>query len=184
MREELQQAKRPATMLAGPYGHPLHPVLVTVPIGAWVSSLVFDLASRVVGDPAHLVTGSAWLIAIGVAGALVAACFGLLDLLVIPPGTRAFRLGVAHMTLNLLVTAAYGASLPGRLGQPDQAGGVGTGWIALSVASLALLAVAGVLGGELAYRYGVRVADEQTQAAGYTRAQRSSPPRDTKGEGQ
>ena len=46
MDDDLQQAKRPVSpLLAGPYGHPLHPMLVTVPIGAWVAATVFDLAS-------------------------------------------------------------------------------------------------------------------------------------------
>jgi hypothetical protein len=35
-----QQAKHPVTRLAGPYGHPIHPILVTVPIGSWTASLV------------------------------------------------------------------------------------------------------------------------------------------------
>ncbi|WP_369386470.1 hypothetical protein AB5J72_01870 [Streptomyces sp. CG1] len=39
------------------------------------------------GFPAH---GSAWLIAIGVLGALAAACVGFLDLFAIPTGTPAF----------------------------------------------------------------------------------------------
>jgi uncharacterized membrane protein len=169
--ERLQEAKRPATVLAGPYGHPLHPVLVTVPIGAWVSSLVFDVASRVADDAAAFAQGGLWLIGIGVLGALVAGCVGLLDLFVIPPGTRAFRTGVLHMTLNLTVIAAYGANFAGRLGQPEGEG-VGTGWIALSVASLAVLTVAGWLGGALAFRYGVRVADEDAQADGYQPTER------------
>jgi uncharacterized membrane protein len=37
-----EQAKQPVTALAGPYGHPLHPALVAVPIGTWVASFVFD----------------------------------------------------------------------------------------------------------------------------------------------
>jgi len=37
----------------------------------------------------------------------------------------------------------------------------------LSAVSLAVLAVSGYLGGKLTYRYGVRVADEVTQADGY-----------------
>jgi uncharacterized membrane protein len=37
----------------------------------------------------------------------------------------------------------------------------------VSVVALLLLGVSGFLGGELAYRYGVRVADEQTQRAGF-----------------
>ena len=41
------------------------------------------------------------------------------------------------------------------------------GLIAVSAVALAVLAVSGWLGGKLAYRYGVRVADEATQAQGY-----------------
>jgi len=44
-------AKHPVTLLAGPYGHLLHPILVTVPIGAWSASVVFDVVSRA-GDDA------------------------------------------------------------------------------------------------------------------------------------
>ena len=44
---------------------------------------------------------------------------------------------------------------------------VPAGLIALSAAALAVLAVSGWLGGKLAYRYGVRVADEATQAEAY-----------------
>src|SRR5688572_25106017 len=94
-------AKRPATALAGPYGHPAHPALVALPIGAWISSLVFDIGSRVADDGDFLVPGSRWLIAIGILGALLAAVFGFLDLLAIPRRTRAFGTALLHMTLNL-----------------------------------------------------------------------------------
>src|SRR5947199_9290970 len=56
------QAKRPGSALAGPYGHPFHPILVTVPIGAWTASLVFDIASHVTTGPGFLAQGSLWLI--------------------------------------------------------------------------------------------------------------------------
>jgi uncharacterized membrane protein len=74
----MESAKRPRTGIAGPYGHPFHPVLVTVPIGAWVASVVFA-------------EGAYWLIGIGIIGAVLAAIFGLMDLLAIPRGTAAFR---------------------------------------------------------------------------------------------
>ena len=46
------RGKQPVSAaLAGPYGHPFHPILVTVPIGAWAASLVFDIASHLVADP-------------------------------------------------------------------------------------------------------------------------------------
>src|SRR3954453_1908172 len=104
---EPRPAKRPGTGLARPYGHPLHPALVTLPIGAWAASLVFDVASHVVDDPAFLVQGARWLIAIGVLTALGAAMIGFLDLFAIPPRTRAHRVALLHMTLNLAVVASY-----------------------------------------------------------------------------
>ncbi|HEX5118623.1 MAG TPA: DUF2231 domain-containing protein [Pseudonocardiaceae bacterium] len=162
------QAKEPVSAaLAGPYGHPFHPILVTVPIGACVASLVFDVASQFVHTPGFLSQGSVWLIAIGVVGALGAAMIGFLDLMGIPTGTRAFRVGLIHMTLNLLVTAAYVGNFFWRQADYGQPVGVAVGPLVLSVVSLAALGVSGYLGGKLAYRYGVRVAAESTQAEGY-----------------
>ncbi|GHF44302.1 hypothetical protein GCM10010218_27030 [Streptomyces mashuensis] len=172
-----RQAKQPvSSLLAGPYGHPWHPILVTVPIGAWVASLVFDVASHLTDDPGFLTRGSLWLIALGVIGALAAAAVGFLDLCVVPPGTRAFRVGLLHMALNLAVTGAYAANFLWRRAAqpPDRA--VGAAMLALSVASIAALAVSGYLGGMLAYRYGVRVADEDTQADGYRREEKAPEP--------
>ncbi|HEV8372012.1 MAG TPA: DUF2231 domain-containing protein [Actinomycetota bacterium] len=66
MALRLRAAKEPVSSLAGPYGHPFHPVLVTVPIGAWVASFVFDLASRWSDEPVVFAKGptgssaSAW----------------------------------------------------------------------------------------------------------------------------
>jgi len=169
------QSKKPVSAaLAGPYGHPFHPILVTVPIGAWVASLVFDLASRFVDEPAFLTQGSEWLIAIGVLGALAAATLGFLDMFAIPSGTRAYRTALIHMSLNLIVTVAYAGGFWWRYGVDAHSSAVSIGQIVLSVLSLGTLAASGYLGGKLAYRYGVRVADENTQAEGFA-AQHSTP---------
>jgi uncharacterized membrane protein len=171
MTGALQQGKRPVSAaLAGPYGHPYHPILVTVPIGSWIASLVFDIASHVVDQPGFLTQGSEWLIAIGVLGALVAAMVGFLDLFAIPTGTAAFRTGLVHMSLNLTVTAGYVIGFFWRHGSYTDGDAVRAGQVALSAVSLAVLAVSGYLGGKLAYRYGVRVADERTQADGFRAA--------------
>ena len=117
MATKLREAKRPVSRLAGPYGHPFHPILVTVPIGAWVSSLVFDLASRLSGEPVVFAKGAFWLIGLGLVGAAAAAMLGFLDLFAIPTGTRAFRTGLLHMTLNLIVVLLYlGGKLAYRYG--------------------------------------------------------------------
>lgn len=163
--DRMATAKQPATVLAGRYGHPLHPALVALPIGAWVASLVFDLASHLASDPLVLAQASRWLIGLGVLAALVAATAGFLDLLPLPGGTRVFRVAIWHLTFALTATGGFAA---GFVLRADPVAPVPPGPLALSAAALAALGAAGHLGGTLAYRYGVRVAGEDTQAAGYT----------------
>jgi uncharacterized membrane protein len=173
-----QEAKQPVSaLLAGPYGHPFHPILVTVPIGAWVASMVFDISSRIVSDPMFLTKGSLWLIAVGVIGALGAASVGFLDFLTIPTGTPAHRTALLHMCLNLTVTAAYVANFLWRRSTYGEDSVVAYGPLLVSAVSLAVLAASGYLGGKLAYRFGVRVAAETTQEEGF-RSQRPAAPGD------
>ena len=162
--ERLHQAKQPVSVLAGTYGHPVHPILVTVPIGAWIASLGFDIASHVADEADVFAKGAFWLIALG---ALAAALAGFLDLFAIPTGTPAFRTGLVHMSLNLVVVVLFAVSWLIRQGDIDSPAATSGGLIALSAGALVLLAVSGWLGGRLSYRYGVRVADESTQAEGY-----------------
>jgi uncharacterized membrane protein len=159
-------AKEPVSPVAGPYGHPFHPILVTIPIGAWVSSLVLDIASYVVDDPGGLSRAAYWLVGIGVLGAALAALFGLLDLAAIPRGTRAFRTGLTHLGLNLTVVGLFIASFFVRRAEGFYEHTNGTA-LALSVIALCLLLVSGWLGGMLAYHFGVRVARESVQADGF-----------------
>ena len=103
--------KWPASPLAGSYGHPIHPILVTVPIGAWVASLMFDVASHIVDDGAQTYNdGAELLIAIGVIGAVVAAVWGLIDYLRIERGTPAFKVGTLHLALNDVVIVLFAIS--------------------------------------------------------------------------
>jgi uncharacterized membrane protein len=159
-------AKDPLTVAAGPYGHPFHPILVTVPIGAWITSLVLDIGSRTEGTPSALARAAFWAILVGIIGAAVAAIFGLLDLLDIPRRTRAFAVGLTHMTINVLVLAAFIVSYIWRAdrGATEE---TSIGQLILSIVALLVLGVSGWLGGMLSYRYGVRVAAETDQAAGF-----------------
>ena len=159
-------AKRPRKPLAGPYGHPFDAILVTVPIGAWIASLVFDIASRISDDDAEMFAeGAYWLIAIGILGALAAAIFGLMDLLTIPRGTAAFTTGLTHMGLNLAVVVIFVVNFFIR--KSDGYESVKPLHLTLTIIAILLLGASGWLGGKLAYRYGVRVADETTQAEGF-----------------
>lgn len=165
-RSDESHAKHPVSAAAGPYGHPFHPILVTIPIGAWVASLVFDILSRAADDGAMFARGAYWLIGIGIVGAALAAIFGLMDLLAVPSGTRARKVGLTHMTLNVVVLLAFVASFIWRA---DRGAQLETHWgmYVLSAIALLILSVSGWLGGKLTYRFGVRVAEEDDQLEGY-----------------
>lgn len=163
----MRSAKVPRSIVAGPYGHPFHPVAVTVPIGAWSSSLVFDLLALARDDPRAFATGSRWLVAIGLGGAVGASVLGLLDLSRIPKGTPARRTALVHLALNVTAMVLFSVGLVVRL---LDLGRVPLVAFALSVVASAGLGISGWLGGKLAYRWGVRVADENTQREGFETA--------------
>jgi len=161
-------AKEPVVVAAGPYGHPFHPILVTIPIGAWVASLVFDIASTVNSRGSRsLVDAAYWLIGLGILGALAAAIFGFMDLLTIPTKTKAFKAGLTHMSLNLSVVALFAIDFFWRRGSYYERIKPETGQLVLSAVAIGVLLVSGWIGGMLAYKYGVRVADQKTQAEGF-----------------
>ena len=132
-------------------GHPIHPMLVAVPIGLWIFSLVCDLA-RVAGsgNPAWA-TVAFYTMAGGIAGALLAALPGFVDLLSLPPRPR--KTAIAHMLINLTVVALYAVNLwlrwstPADLELPF--------W--LSLTGIGLLTISGWLGGKMVYVLGVAV---------------------------
>lgn len=163
---EHQRSKQPVTRAAGPYGHPIHPVLVPIPIGAWTASFVFDLISRVHDDGHAFVLGSTYLLLIGLVGAVFAALAGFMDYSRLASGTRTVRTATLHGLLNVAATVLVLANylMHTRVLPRDETPG---SLIALSAVVLVLVGVSGWLGGRLAYTYGVRVADERTQAEGF-----------------
>lgn len=162
-----QRAKRPGSALAGPYGHPLHAAVVPVPVGAFLVTFVLDVASRSSTEyGAGYARAATVVLGVGLIGAVVAAVLGLMDYAQIARHTVANRVATTHLVLNFAVVLALGGSFLGRLG--SDAPKVPAGQVWLTGIALAVLAVSGWLGGRLAYRYGVRVADERTQADGWT----------------
>ena len=159
------KAKQPRSALAGPYGHPFHASVIPVPIGAWVGALVLDVASRTAGNGAGYARASTVMLGVGLAGAVVAAMFGFMDYGQLQSGTKANRTATVHMVLNLAVVVALGASFLARLGSTDTR--VPMTLVVLDAVALAVLGVSGYLGGKMSYTYGVRVADERTQAEAF-----------------
>ena len=131
--------------------HPLHPMLIALPIGMWIFSLACDVAALATGD--MFWSGMAYYaMAGGVISALLAALPGLVDLFTMNP-SFVRRLGIWHMGINLLVVALYVVNLLWRRGGDPEA----VGPFVLSLAAVLLLGVSGWLGGELVYVHGVAV---------------------------
>ncbi|WP_431946830.1 Rieske 2Fe-2S domain-containing protein [Actinacidiphila sp. bgisy167] len=123
-------------------GHPLHPVLVQVPIGAWTCAGILDLLP---GES----RAARRLVAVGLAAAGPAALAGWVDWAEQRP--RQARVGLVHAAANVAAVATYTASLVHRYrGRPVLGRALGFGGMALATAG-------GVLGGHLAYRQGAGV---------------------------
>lgn len=142
-------------------GHPIHPMLVTLPIGLWIFSFVCDLFYVFGSGAAEWKTVAVYTMAGGIVGALLAAIPGLIDLLSLPPEPK--KTALTHMAINLTVVALFVVNLWLRVSAPDS--GRIPFW--LSAIGVALLAVSGWLGGKLVYLGGVAVSTaDETQHSG------------------
>lgn len=131
--------------------HPIHPMLVPLPIGLWLFSFVCDLLF-VFGQGVSLWFTLAFYTMIGgLVGAALAAIPGFIDMLSLT-GSRK-RIALAHMTINLVVVALYAFNIGLRI----DGSGASTLPVIMSGAAVALLAVSGWLGGHMVYVYRVAV---------------------------
>ena len=144
--------------------HPIHPMLVGIPIGLWVFAVVADLVHTGGGGPAWKQV--AWYcIGGGIIGALLAAVPGLVDLTSISAG-NVRKVALTHMTVNLIVVGLFGLSFWCRTTDPFG------GWpAAISGIGLLLLGLGGWLGGELVFVHGMGV--EAAEATGSGRKRRA-----------
>ena len=140
-------------------GHPIHPMLVTIPIGLWVFSLVADLVALRSANAATWSTVALYAMVGGVIGALAAALPGLVDLLSLKDKAIK-KTALIHMTLNLTIVVLYVINAWTRI-QGSVAPNVSL-W--LSVLAIAMLLVSGWLGGKMVYLAGVGVDTEQAVA--------------------
>jgi uncharacterized membrane protein len=137
-------------------GHPVHPMLIVLPLGLFIAAVVFDGVYLWRGSPTFA-TVAYWNIAGGIVGGLLAAVFGLIDWLAIPAGTRAKRIGLLHGGSNVVVVLIFAAVWWMRGDAPGMT--PTTNLFLLEVVALALGSVAGWLGGELVDRLAVGVDD-------------------------
>ena len=135
-------------------GHPIHPMLVVLPLGTLTSAGLFDVISLAARRPA-LAAVAYWNIVLGLMGGVAAAVFGLLDWLAIPEGTRAKTVGRWHALGNASVVTLF--SLSWLLRRRDPAHRATALTAALELTALGAGLVSAWLGNELVERLGVGV---------------------------
>jgi nitrite reductase/ring-hydroxylating ferredoxin subunit len=123
-------------------GHPLHPVLIQVPTGAWLSAAIADAVPGM-GSCATVLVG------VGTAGALPAVVAGWNDWSELPAAQR--RVGLVHAVTNGVGIGLYTASLVARLTGNQRLGR------RLGYAGLGTISVGAFLGGHLTYRFAAGV---------------------------
>ncbi|TDC31468.1 (2Fe-2S)-binding protein [Micromonospora sp. 15K316] len=125
-----------------PLGHPLHPAMVQVPVGSWISAAILDVMP---GQRRAATT----LTAVGTVSALPAAVAGLNDWAALAPDQR--RVGLVHATANTIALACYSGSLVARFSGRHRLGR------ALGMAGLGMASIGAYIGGHLAYKQGAQV---------------------------
>jgi uncharacterized membrane protein len=136
--------------------HPLHPMLVALPIGLWIFSLVSDVIYIMKWGGQVWTDVALYTMAGGVVSALLAAVPGFIDLLSLKGPAK--KLGIWHMSLNLLIVGLYAVNLWLR----TTTSGTNTP-IWLSVIGVVMLGLSGWLGGEMVYVHGVAVEPQPMQ---------------------
>jgi uncharacterized membrane protein len=134
-------------------GHPIHPMLVPIPIAGFVGALLTDLVYAATADMQWAVFSS-WLLVVGLVGAGLAATAGLIDFLG-ERRIRRLRPAWIHAVGNVaaVLVALVNAFVHSRDGWTSV---VPTGLL-LSIVTVLILLVTGWNGWEMVYRHGVAV---------------------------
>ena len=142
--------------------HPIHPMLIPLPIGFLVGALLADVLFAFFDDPFFARAGL-WLTAAGVISGALAAISGLVDFLSLE-AVRSYRIAWWHFLGNATVIVLGIVSWIGRAG--DATGFVLPWGLALSLAWGLILLFTGWWGGELSYAHGIGVVGERTERPG------------------
>jgi len=151
LAKAIRNAKAPPKVneaLSGTWlGHPVHPLLILLPLGSWTSAVLLDwLGGKDSRTAADLLLGT------GLVSAVPTIATGYADWADTELASDTVRrIGIVHAACNATATALFATSLAARA-----AGARGRGKL-LALAGLATVGVGGYLGGHLTYAEGVGV---------------------------
>jgi uncharacterized membrane protein len=153
---ERDEGFEPGYLVRGLPGHPLHPPLTDVVIGAYTFAVIAATAD-VLGISTNAATHGWWLaLLVGLIATIPTAGTGLADWVRIRSGTPLWRTATAHMVVNLVASAVFLATaIVGK--ESFDEGNVAAGPYVLTLVGYGILALGGWLGGSITYVHGMRV---------------------------
>lgn len=141
--------------------HPIHPMLIPLPIGFFIGTVVCYIVYGITGDATFWPRMAVMLMIFGIVGALLAAVFGFVDYFTARMSEAVKKTATNHMILNLAVVVLFLLAL--WQGWSNNTNPVS---IWLSVAGIILLSVSGWLGGKLTFIGRVGAAEENATGSG------------------
>ncbi len=138
-----------------PLGHPSHPLFIHFPIAFYTATLVFDIMTRIEGNPALVLAGTYLLIGAALA-TLGAVITGLVDWAGMVRGSSKRRTANRHLLAQVVAAIFFQTTLLLRFGSRNQQQ-ADVLWIGLEIIGFVVLSVGQYLGGVLVYEKAMRV---------------------------
>lgn len=162
-------------------GHPIHPMLVSVPIGLFVWTLIADVVYLATDkdmtwyDIAFWSGIGAWV------SALVAALPGFVDFAGVAIKSDAKGIAVAHMLLNLTIVALFAIATALMWDEGAVGGSELTIVVVLHAIGAGLLGLSGWLGGEMVFRHHIGMVPDTAASEAEEASHHSLPARGVQG---
>ncbi|MGN6400566.1 MAG: DUF2231 domain-containing protein [Flavisolibacter sp.] len=146
--------------------HPIHPILVSLPIAFFIGAFVFDLLSLITGNHSFWQTGYYSAIA-GIIGAILAAVPGAIDyFFTVPPKSSAKKRATKHALINVVNLVLFIVIVFYR--QKENAN---TSVVIIAEAiGVILLSIAGWMGGTLVHRNQIGIDHRYAEAGKWKEA--------------
>lgn len=141
-------------------GHPIHVMVVAMPIGLYSASLVCDFLYLILRDPFWF-RMAYWAIAFGLVTHLAAIATGVPDFLaILQERSEAKRTAMSHLVFGISLLVVQGLNLGLRNGGEVPPSGSVAMPVIVNLIGAALTGLQGWYGGELVYRYRIGIEPE------------------------
>jgi uncharacterized membrane protein len=150
-------------LVRGGPGHPLHPPLSAVTIGAYTAAVIAAIVHVAGTGSAEMARTAGFLIQVGLISTLPVAITGLVDWFALPRGTPTWKTGRAHLIVLVVATVLFRVAW-GLNEHALHKGSIPTTNFALMLIAYVVLGVGSWLGGKIVFVFGYRVLPAEAAA--------------------